>query len=91
MKKNLDVMSLAHKIFKDNERFTRFGSALKLAWLICRNAKILVQENIIKIYSSILNQYNLSVENRRERNCIVIKNNIYDLNLFAYEAKYILA
>ena len=83
--KNLNVMQLAWKLHKQNDRLTNFGYCLKLAWKICKNAKVLIQNNVIKFYTKHIKNLKLYVSHRVEKGCIVIKNDIYNLNLFIYE------
>lgn len=89
--KQLDSMSLAHKVYNNQTQELlsfSFSEALKLAWRLCKQAKVLIQDGLITLKNTILSQYELCVPVKRGRKSIEFKDTYRNLKLFPYYIKH---
>jgi len=82
--KTLDTMTLAWKIYRNKTKTYTFRNALKLAWKMCKTAKVQLVDNTIELISKIITKINLS-NVTKVKGGVSIPNNEYELNILFYQ------
>lgn len=83
--KNIDTMTLAWKILKSSTFIKKFSFALKLAWKILKQSTMTLENNIVKIISSKIKEFNLFIVKNSGKNKVEFEDTEYNFNLFSYE------
>ena len=84
----MNVMKMAWKIFLNKKRVYTFSTALKLAWRLCRVAKVEIINGYLEIKSKAIALLGLFMVDSM-RGGIKVKDEQYSLNILFYQLNHI--